>query len=47
MSRRRYVPPPSPGPECDTAQAVRDFYDDVACAQDEMDLRRPDPRDEA
>lgn len=37
---------PVPPDECDTPESLRDFYEDVARAQDAEDLRRPDPRDE-
>lgn len=43
----RYLPPPTPGPECDTAQAVREFYDDVARAEDELPTPAEILRDEA
>jgi hypothetical protein len=32
--------------ECDTPESQRDYFEDLARAQDAEDLRRPDPRDE-
>lgn len=41
MSRRHYRPAPSPGPEVDTPQALREWNEDVAIGQALEDLRRP------